>query len=168
MSTRRHPHIVSLETAPTTTSQHGEKFAANRKRLAAAAGARAIGCSWFEVPPGKQAFPHHAHLGNEEAFYILSGKGEVRLGEERFPVAAGDFIACPPALDTAHSILNTGDVPLTYLGISTASGTDVIVYPDSKKFAAAAGGDVHKGLLAAPFFKLVKDQPSVDYFLDEE
>ncbi len=92
----------------------------------------------------------------------------MRLGDERFPVAAGDFIACPPEVDAAHSIVNTGDVPLAYLGISTANGTDVVVYPDSKKFAAVGGGDVHKGLKAAPFLKLVKDQPSVDYFLDEE
>ncbi|MCW8278541.1 cupin domain-containing protein [Pseudomonas sp. PCH199] len=34
----------------------------------------------------------HANLG---MFYIVAGEGEVRLGAERFPIRAGDVIACP-------------------------------------------------------------------------
>jgi uncharacterized cupin superfamily protein len=44
-----------------------------------------------------------------------------------------------PAGATAHQLVNTGTEPLRYLGISTTVGTDVVEYPDSGKFAVAAG-----------------------------
>jgi len=147
---------------------HGARFGGLRKRLAAGSGSKEIGCSWFELPPGRQNFPRHYHFGNEEAFFILSGTGTLRIGEEAIPIGAGDYIACPPGEASAHAILNTGTEPLSYLGISTAHGTDVVVYADSHKYSAVGGADMHKGLKAAPFFKTVKDQPDVDYFLDEE
>ena len=45
-------------------------FAFRRKRLAAAAGGKGLGLSWFELPPGKKAFPMHFHLANDEAVFI--------------------------------------------------------------------------------------------------
>lgn len=164
----RGQHIKNLSEIDAVENSHGQSFASSRKRLAAATGAQQIGCSWYEIPPGKKAFPHHYHFGNEEAFYILSGTGEVRLGDQRYTVSAGDYIACPVGPECAHSLKNTGTEPLRYLGISTANATDVMIYPDSQKVAMVGGADMHKGLKSAPFSKLLKDQPSVDYYLDEE
>ena len=48
-------------------------FSFVRKRLGAAAGGQKIGASWFELQPGKKAFPFHYHLANEEAVFV-SGK----------------------------------------------------------------------------------------------
>lgn len=163
----KHPQIVNIDDVEVIETNHG-KFANKRKRLGAPAGANELGCSWFEVPPGKQAFPHHAHFGNEEAFFILSGEGELRIGEKTVPVKAGDFVSCPRGEEYAHSLVNTGKEALTYLGISTANSTDIMVYPDSKKIAMAAGGNMHAGLKSARLMKLFKDQPNVDYYLDEE
>jgi len=168
MSADRHPQVLNLRDVKPTEFTHGAKFGGTRKRLAATTGSKEIGCSWFEIPPGRQNFPHHYHFGNEEAFFVLSGSGSLRLGDARIPIEAGDYIACPPGSGSAHAIVNTGTEPLRYLGISTAHATDVVVYADSKKFSAVGGADMHKGLKAAPFFKIVKDQPDVDYFLDEE
>lgn len=44
----------------------------------------------------------------------------------------------------------------------------ICLITDSNKFAVAGGADMHKGLKSAAFGKLLKDQPSVDYYLDEE
>jgi uncharacterized cupin superfamily protein len=159
--------IRNLDEIEAVSTATGEKFALTRKRLAAPTGGKEIGCSWFEVPPGKTAFPHHAHFGNEEAFFILSGKGICRIGDERFEVSAGDYIACPAGEETSHSLQNTGEENLRYLGISTAHGTDVIVYPDSQKIAVIGGADMHKGLKSAPLSKMFKDPVNVDYYLDE-
>ena len=148
--------------------EQGKKFGGLRKRLGSETGSQELGCSWYELAPGRQSFPHHYHFGNEEAFFILSGDGEVRLGDERTSVSAGDYIACPAGAESAHSLINTGSEPLRYLAISTAHSTDIMVYPDSKKFAAVAGADTHKGLRSAPFAKVLMDQPNVDYYQDEE
>ena len=44
--------------------------------------------------------------------------------------------------ETAHQIVNTGDVTLTYLGISDMPDPDIVEYPDSGKFSALG---IHPG-----------------------
>src|SRR5258708_28163845 len=61
--------------------EHGG-FAFLRKRLGAAAGSQTIGISWFELQPGKKAFPFHYHLANEEALFVLEGAGGLQLCDE--------------------------------------------------------------------------------------
>lgn len=165
---KRHSHVTNINEVEGMNLSHGNKFAAVRKRLGASSGARDLGCSWYEVPPGKQAFPHHAHFGNEEAFFILSGEGVCRIGTEEVKVRAGDFISCPRGPDFAHSLRNTSDVPLTYLGFSTANDTDIVTYPDSQKIGLMGGANMQEGLRSARLVKIFKDQPNVDYYQDEE
>ena len=75
--------------------------------ISSALGAEKLGYNLTVVPPGKSAFPFHNHFGNEEMFYILEGSGELRYGTDRFPLRAGDIIACPcGGQDRAHQILN--------------------------------------------------------------
>ena len=47
-------------------------------------GAQLLGYNITAVAPGKRAFPLHNHHVNEEMFFILSGSGELRVGDERF------------------------------------------------------------------------------------
>jgi uncharacterized cupin superfamily protein len=107
-------------------------FAFRRKRLGAAAGGTGIGVSWFELQPGQKAFPHHFHLANEEAVFILEGEGVVRLGDEEHRVRAGDYLAFPPG-PPAHQISNRSEAPLRFLALSTMLEPEIAVYPDSKK-----------------------------------
>ena len=102
-------------------------------------GARKLGYNLTEVPPGKSAFPFHNHYANEEMFFILSGEGELRIGEQRYPVRANDVIACPPGgSETAHQLRNTSSSEvLRYLSVSTAISPDYVQYPDSGKSGAA-------------------------------
>ena len=115
------------------------KFQAKIGDVAQRIGARKLGYGLVVVPPGKRAWPTHNHRVNEEAFFILEGEGEVRIGEERYPVRKGDFIANPPGdKTTAHQIVNTSQTEeLRYIGISTRETPEIVEYPDSKKFAAA-------------------------------
>jgi uncharacterized cupin superfamily protein len=99
-------------------------------------GARKLGYNITVLDPGKAAYPAHAHRINEEMFFVMEGQGEVRIGEARHVVRAGDFIACPPGgAETAHQIRNTGKGPLKMLSVSTFETADVIEYPDSRKVA---------------------------------
>jgi len=64
------------------------------------------------LPPGK-ATQEHYHPKAEEIYYILSGKGRVRLEANERLVGPGDAIAIPPGLK--HKIWNEGQEPLVFL-----------------------------------------------------
>jgi uncharacterized cupin superfamily protein len=167
---RRHPHVVNIDEIQPDEQQQGG-FGFRRRRLGPAAGARAMGCSHFEVAPGKTAFPYHFHSAFEEALFIIEGTGTLRIGSERVPVRSGDYVALPPGPDAAHALTNTGTTPLRYLAVSGAAITmtlDVLGYPDSKKIALAAGVDPAKGLRSGWAFKVVREAtPDVGYYEDE-
>ena len=138
--------VINIADIPLTDHGHGEAFAAKLGQIGPLIGARQLGCRLVVVPPGKKAWPCHAHHVNEEMFIILDGAGTLRLGGAEQPVKAGDVIACPAGgLETAHQIVNTGEAELRYLAISTMLSPDVVEYADSGKFAvisgSAPGGD---------------------------
>jgi len=133
---------VELQPRPPQFSPTGaaaQRFEARIGRIGPQIGAKKLGCSLTAVPPGKRAFPFHNHRLNEEMFYVIEGSGEVRMGAERFPVRAGDLIACPPGgPEAAHQIINTGAGELKYLALSTMEGPEVCEYPDSGKIGVLA------------------------------
>ena len=117
----------------------GTVFAATVAQIGRAIGAGGLGAMYVVVEPGKRAFPFHNHLGNDELFVILEGTGTYRFGTGEYPVKAGDVCAAPRGgPDHAHQLINSGDAPLKYLGVSTMHDPDIVEYPDSGKFAAMA------------------------------
>lgn len=130
----RHPHVKHIDEVDWISQSHGERIVMNRKPLAWAAGGQKLGCSYYRVPPGKTAFPFHLHHSNEEAIYVLEGEGTLRIGSERVPVRAGDYIAFP-ADGVAHQLLNTSGAELVYLAMSTMQYPEVGEFPDSNKVA---------------------------------
>lgn len=114
-----------------------ERFGSRSGLVGARIGARLLGYNVTVVEPGKRAFPLHNHHANEEMFFILQGTGELRIGEERYSIRQGDFIANPPGgPENAHQIINTGQEELRYLAVSTMIYPEVVEYPDSGKLAA--------------------------------
>ena len=59
------------------------------------------------------ATQEHYHPKSEEIYYILSGKGRMKLGGELREVGPLDAIAIPPG--ARHKIWNTGAEPLVLL-----------------------------------------------------
>ena len=158
--------IVNEDDIEWVTTERGTVFENRCRRLAAAAGSEDLGCSLTEVPPGKTAWPFHAHLGNEEAIYILEGNATLRLGAKQHPLKVGDFVALLPREDAAHQIINTSDAPVRYLAISTMRRTDVIVYPDSKKRGMLV--DAAPGCTSRDFAAFVPDEAAVAYWDGEQ
>lgn len=138
-----------------------------RKRLARAADGDDLGCSLYELPPGKRSWPYHYHSANDEALYVLDGRGSLRLAGETLEIEAGDYVPFPADERGAHQLLNETDAPLRYLMLSTMVEPDVTVYPDSGKIGAMAGappgGAADKRL--GGFFRL---DDAVDYWEGEE
>lgn len=121
-------------------------------------GAQKLGYNITLVPAGKRAFPFHNHRVNEEMFFVLEGRGEIRIGNETYPIVQGDFIAClPGGPEVAHQIINTSSEELRYLSVSTKLSPEIADYPDSKKF----------GVLTDNFRFVGKISQSLDYWEGE-
>jgi uncharacterized cupin superfamily protein len=133
---------IELQPRPPQFAAKGDaaqRFDARMGQVAPIIGARLLGYNITAVPPGKRAFPAHNHRVNEEMFFILEGRGELRVGTQAWPVRAGDVIACPPGgPETAHQLVNTGEVELKYLAVSTKLSPELCEYPDSGKFGIMA------------------------------
>src|SRR5262249_18611103 len=104
---KRHPNVSNVdECAWHEGATHGKRIGHRDKWLADDTGAKQIGASYYEVEPGRAAFPHHTHLVSEEAIYVLEGEGTLRLGEEKIPVRAGDYATLLAGLDHPHQLVN--------------------------------------------------------------
>lgn len=97
------------------------------------AAGRQLGANLTRVPPRMAAVPFHAHRREDEIFYVLSGRGVLRYGDELLPLRAGDCISCPGGNGIAHQIANPHDEDLVYLAIGPNDPDEVCTYPDSGK-----------------------------------
>jgi len=116
-----------------------EEMPHRRKQLGAAAGGDDIGCSLYELPPGERSWPYHYHTANEEALFVLSGTGTLRVDGETVPLRDRDYVAFPADRRGAHRVINDGDDTLVYLMVSTMDDPEVTVYPDSGKIGTFVG-----------------------------
>jgi mannose-6-phosphate isomerase-like protein (cupin superfamily) len=67
------------------------------------------------LPPGV-SIGYHQHTGDEEYYYIVSGKGLMTLDGESFEVTGGDITAVYPG--GMHGLENTGTEDLRIIVIS--------------------------------------------------
>jgi len=165
---KKHQNVTNLNEIEPRVVQKGTKFGFTGKRLGPSSAAKALGVSWYEIAPGRSAFPYHYHCANEEGVFILEGTGEARIGKDTVNVEKGDYIAYPIGPEYAHSLKNSGKGPLRYICFSTTQTTEVVGYPDSKKFAAAGMVDPVTGVMGAKVKFVIKEQPSVDYYEGED
>lgn len=135
-------------------------YTSSRAQIAAQIGARDLGYNLTVLPPGKVQCPFHSHRGEEEMFLILAGEGELRFGDERYPIRAHDVIACPTGgPEVAHQIVNTGTIEMRYLAVSTLKDIDICEYPDSNKISIVTGRRDEPGLR-----KIMRAETTVDYY----
>lgn len=101
-------------------------FRWRRARLGRQAGARDLGASLFDVPPGAATFPLHAHYANEEMIVVLAGRPSLtRADGEMRELAPGEVVACPAGRGGAHRLDNHGDEPARILIVSTMRAPEI-------------------------------------------
>jgi uncharacterized cupin superfamily protein len=118
---------------------HGP-FGIRGTRVGAAAGARRLGLSVYELPPGKRNMPYHAHFGIEELLIVLSGRPTLRGPDGERELGEGEVVAFPVGRAGAHQLINNGETPVRYLMASSSADADLVEYPDSGKIGARGGG----------------------------
>lgn len=84
----------------------------------------------YNIFPPKSGTAIHRHPG-EEAWYVLKGRGFLRVGDKKYNFEAGCFMFIPS--DVVHQTVNTGDEPLEYI------------------FAVSPPFDVSKNVILEPF-----------------
>jgi mannose-6-phosphate isomerase-like protein (cupin superfamily) len=65
------------------------------------------------LPPGGRMPPAHRHVGNDEAYFVLDGTIEFRVGDEVFDATVGAFVLV--AAGETHTFGNTGSSPARLL-----------------------------------------------------
>ena len=122
-----------------TTTWERDIGAARGTRVGAAAGARELGATLYELDPGGQAAPYHMHHANEELLLVLDGALELRTPEGTRESGKGAVVAFPAGADGAHRLRNTSDAPARYLLVSTMRFPEVAEQLDTGTVLALKG-----------------------------
>jgi uncharacterized cupin superfamily protein len=125
----RPANVVTLEHVPSVLDGRA-------RRLAAQAGARALGLNHVTLAPGQAGAPAHCHSLEEEMFVVLEGGATLELWKpgadapEERELVSGDVVARPAGSGVAHA-LRPGDGGVTYLAFGTREPNDMCFYPHS-------------------------------------
>jgi len=128
-------HVVNLAEVDEVDCRSGEHWGGFDRQLTPSMrpkGGR-LGVHQARLPKGRTMCPFHYHEREDEVFFILSGRGVLRYGEDVRELRAGDCVSCPAGTKTAHQIGNPFDDDLVYLAIGPHDPHEVCVYPDSNK-----------------------------------
>jgi uncharacterized cupin superfamily protein len=106
------------------------------------------------VPPGKAAFPYHAHSAQWEFYHVISGAGKVRHAEGTTAIGEGDAFLFKPG--EPHQLINDGDEDLLLYVVADNPVGESYYYPDSDK----AGVQI-------PERRVMRAEP-LDYYDGEE
>lgn len=122
-------------------------FRAGMIRFGPKIGARRLGGSLYEIPPGESICPYHYEVGDEEFLIVLEGQPSVRHpgGEEE--LRPGDAVCFLEGPEGAHKVSNHSGEPARVLMFSTVRDPAICVYPDSDKVGVFTTGDTPLGLL---------------------
>ncbi len=92
-----------------------------------------LGVVLNRLPTGSVGCPFHWHATEDEVFYVVSGRGVLRYGDETLPLGTGDCVSCPAGKQVAHQIGNPYEEELLYLAIGNREPNVVCGYPDTGK-----------------------------------
>jgi quercetin dioxygenase-like cupin family protein len=116
------PLIETKDIAQTDLAPGVERFAL----LDHTRGSESITIAEVTVAPGAKT-PVHYHP-TEEAMVILEGQLDAILGEDTFPVSAGQIVVAPPTVK--HGFVNNSNAPARLYGIHPVNNPVTIVVED--------------------------------------
>jgi uncharacterized cupin superfamily protein len=128
-------------------------------RVAAAAGARELGVTLYELEPRAAVAPYHVHHANEELMVVLSGRPRLRTPAGERELEPGAVVAFPRGPDGAHQVTNPGEEPVRVLLVSTMNFPDIAEYPDTGAVLAMSAPGAGKAFPAdgeRPVFELYR------------
>ena len=155
------PMIVNVNDQPESAAARGPYGAADMSLTPSMVprGGK-LGINRVRLGRGQSACAFHYHLREDEAFFVLEGRGVLRYGDELRDIGAGDCISCPAGTRIAHQIANPYPEDLIYLAIGPFDPHEVCVYPDSDK-VSVRGVKMLGRLAAKEYFEDEPDPPKI-------
>jgi uncharacterized cupin superfamily protein len=101
-------------------------------------GAERLVLAQDEMPPDTHNTDLHFHSAREEAWFVRSGGGIARLGEEAHPLRPGSFWLIRENTGVGHRI-EVGEDGMQLVTIGDLIPGDVCVYPEKRTFKPARG-----------------------------
>ncbi len=147
-------NILGAEVAGDDTDP--DRYRALMLRVGPLLGARDLGLSVYELPPGQSICPYHFEYPEEEWLLVLDGTPTLRHPEGHDVLEPWDLVCFLSGPTGAHKVTNHTESTVRVAMLSTKSALAVCVYPDSNKVGVFSGdGEV------AHRFRL---DASLDYF----
>jgi uncharacterized cupin superfamily protein len=135
-SAERPPTIRNLADLPLEEGREGRLAYATRDMRQM--GSDKLVLAQDEMPPDTHNTDLHFHSAREEAWFVRSGSGIARLGEEGYALRAGSFWLCPENTGVGHRI-EVGPDGMRLVTIGDLIPGDVCVYPEKRTFKPARG-----------------------------
>lgn len=135
----------SIESVPWEEHSRGSRFGTRYQQLGEFGGGSHIGVCRETLAPGRQAYPAHYHMLEEEHLLILEGTLTLRLGDRSYPMAAGDYACFPAGQKVGHALINEGTAPCRYLIIGERSASEVVFYTESGRVGVRLAGQGFRG-----------------------
>ncbi len=131
---------MNLRDAPVAPTCDRPGFEHRSVSVRPALGGELIGCTVYEVDPGRQLWPYHFHWNNEEWLIVVAGTPTLRTPDGERQLRAGDLVAVGEGEPGAHALYNRSAEPFRVAFFSTLRQGSV-VYPDSGKVGAGPPWD---------------------------
>ena len=103
----------------------GQRFGNNSRSVVVKSGRPEFTLLEFTLDEGFKGPPLHLHRKHADAFYVLEGEIEFRLGDETIRAGAGTFVLVPPGVPHAFSFRGPGSARM--LNIHAPGGFDEYV-----------------------------------------
>lgn len=133
-----------IDDVPWEDYAQGERFAVRSRPLGEFGGCTHVGVCLEVLEPGKQTWPAHYHMFEEEHLLILEGQATLRLGDRTYELSANSYVCFPAGQKAGHCLVNNSGAPCRYLVIGERNPNDVIVYTDSDKVKVRATGEMYR------------------------
>jgi quercetin dioxygenase-like cupin family protein len=81
-----------------------------------------LGLTEYTAAPGFPGPPAHIHREMTDMFFVLEGRLQFALGEEKIEAPAGSFVLVPPG--NVHTFSNPYDEPSRFLSLVAPAGLE--------------------------------------------
>jgi uncharacterized cupin superfamily protein len=116
-----------------------EGFRSGMARYGPRLGAKQMGTSVYELPPGEALCPYHYEYAEEEWLLVLAGRPTLRDPGGETELEPWDLVLFPTGPEGAHGLRNGTGETVRVLMYSTVIHPAVTVYPDSDKVGVWTG-----------------------------
>jgi uncharacterized cupin superfamily protein len=133
-----------VDRVPVEEYSRGTRFGVRFRSLGEFGGGSHIGVSMEVLEPGRQTYPAHYHMLEEEHLLVLEGSATLRLGERTFELSVGHYVCFPAGQKAGHTLVNRTKEPCRYLIIGERNPNEVVVYTDSGRVGVRVLGEGYR------------------------